>query len=185
VPEDTYDILLGAHPISADDFTGTIIRKIIDNTYNGPSLDVYSDISSDLSDRINSAMHYCSSYSDLVNMIKTKQYTYTRISRALIHILLGITDSKMSRYKTGRLAPYARLVGFRRESADLLSQLKANSSIPIISKMANAGDILKDDDNAFALLMDEAYASEIYNSIYYDRYHIELPNLYTRQMVII
>ena len=37
------------------------------------------------------------SFQDSVFKIKTKQYTYSRISRALFHILLGITGQDMDR----------------------------------------------------------------------------------------
>lgn len=185
IPEDIYDLMIHSNPIYADMMIGSVIRKIYDCNYDGISIDTYADISSDMADRMVSSAKQTATWSEFISQIKTKNMTFSRISRALIHILLGITKDKMALYKSGRYAPYARLIGFRKESQELLSHLKESSSVPIISKMADASDILSDDDAAFSLLMDEARAADIYNSFYYDKYHISLPNLYERQMIVL
>ena len=55
--------------------------------------------------------------------------TYTRISRALLHILLSITKEDMS-----ETPGYVRLLGFRKESSSLLRMLQDSSRIPVITK---------------------------------------------------
>ena len=40
------------------------------------------------------------------------------------------------------ITPYARVLGFRKESTDLLSELDKNTSIPLITKLADASQIL-------------------------------------------
>jgi len=185
VPNAVFDLMLEKGTVSADDITGIILRRVLNLIHDNVDLEEFSDVSADLARRIITSIKSMSSYEELINLIKTKHYTYTRVSRALCHVLLGIKEKDMNYYKEGRIAPYARLIGFRRESAELLSQLKFTSSVPIISKMADASEILSDKPAALALLMEEAHAAEIYNSIYFDKYKIELPNLYTRQIVIV
>lgn len=185
VPTDTFELILNTGAISSDDITSIILRRVLSLIHDGVDLAEFVDVSNELARRIESNIRSCDSFHSLIQQIKTKQYTYTRISRAICHILLGIRKKQMELFKAGRIAPYARLIGFRRESAQLLSQLKLTSSVPIISRMADASDILQDNPSALALLMEEVHATEMYNSIYYDKYHIELPSLYTKSMVIV
>ena len=126
--------------------------------------------------------HYCD-YVEMVASIKSKDYTFTRISRALSHILLNIKKSDMDIYKTN--IKYAKLLGFRRSSGSLLKLIKERSKLINITKPANAFDILKDERFAYQLFMSEIYASYIYNSIYYDKYKTELKNPYSREIVIV
>ena len=185
VPEEVLEIMSKSKPLYSDDITDYIIFKLISDIYEGRKLSEYADISDELSMRIAATYKNLSSYDELIKAIKSKQYTYTHISRALTHILLGLTKDNMQLYKSGRLAPYARILGFRQESASLLTQLKEMSSVPIISKLADASSILDDDLPALSLLLDEVHASDIYSAAYYKKYHIELPNLYSRQLIII
>ncbi len=185
VPEDVLEIMSKNNPLYSDDVTDYVILKLISDIYEGHKLSEYADISDELSMRIAATYKNLSSYDELIKTIKSKQYTYTHISRALTHILLGLTKDNMALYKSGRLAPYARILGFRQESAALLTQLKEVSSVPIISKLADASSILDDDLPALSLLLDEVHASDIYQAAYYKKYHIELPNIYSRQLVII
>ena len=86
-------------------------RKLYDLWYNDIDLSIYSDISPSLSDRIYKLNKNYSDYEEMVASIKSKDYTFTRISRALSHILLNIKKSDMDIYKTN--IKYAKLLGFR------------------------------------------------------------------------
>ncbi len=177
------EIIKKGKPLFADDFRGSISRKLYDLWYNDINLSIYSDISPSLSDRIYKLNKNYSDYEEMVASIKSKDYTFTRISRALSHILLNIKKSDMDIYKTN--IKYAKLLGFRRSSGSLLKLIKERSKLINITKPANAFDILKDERFAYQLFMSEIYASYIYNSIYYDKYKTELKNPYSREIVIV
>ena len=70
-----------------------------------------------------------------MSAVKTKDITYTRVSRCLLHLLLEIKKEDMEYYKLRDYCPYTRLLGFRKSSTDLLHAIKKNSSLPIITKM--------------------------------------------------
>lgn len=73
---------------------------------------------------------------NVISLIKTKRYTYTRIQRLLIHSLLNISDSKF--HNLFDLGPqYIRPLASNKKGLELLSLIKKNSSLPIISKFAN------------------------------------------------
>ena len=58
--------------------------------------------------------------------LKTKEMTYTRISRALMHLLLN--------QKTLYPAGYNRVLGFRKSAGALLKEIRRRSSLPLIAK---------------------------------------------------
>ena len=177
------EIIKKSKPLFADDFRGSISRKLYDLLYNDVDLSIYSDISPNLSDRIYKLNKNYSDYETMVASIKSKDYTFTRISRALCHILLNIKRSNTDIYKNN--IKYSKLLGFRRSSGHLLKLIKTRSKLINITKPADAKDILRDEKETYRLFMSEVYASYIYNSVYYDKYKTELKNSYSREIVIV
>ena len=177
------EIIKKSKPLFADDFRGSISRKLYDLWYNDIDLSIYSDISPSLSDRIYKLNKNYSDYETMVASIKSKDYTFTRISRALCHILLNIKRSDTDIYKNN--IKYSKLLGFRRSSGHLLKLIKTRSKLINITKPADAKDILRDEKETYRLFMSEVYASYIYNSVYYDKYKTELKNSYSREIVIV
>ena len=177
------EIIKKSKPLFADDFRGSISRKLYDLLYNDVDLSIYSDISPNLSDRIYKLNKNYSDYETMVASIKSKDYTFTRISRALCHILLNIKKSDTDIYKNN--IKYSKLLGFRRSSGNLLKLIKTRSQLINITKSADAKDILRDEKETYKLFMSEVYASYIYNSVYYDKYKTELKNSYSREIVIV
>lgn len=177
------EIIKKSKPLFADDFRGSISRKLYDLLYNNVDLSIYSDISPNLSDRIYKLNKNYSDYETMVASIKSKDYTFTRISRALCHILLNIKRSDTDIYKNN--IKYSKLLGFRRSSGHLLKLIKTRSKLINITKPADAKDILRDEKETYKLFMSEVYASCIYNSVYYDKYKTELKNSYSREIVIV
>ncbi|MBQ7425573.1 MAG: nucleotidyltransferase family protein, partial [Lachnospiraceae bacterium] len=74
--------------------------------------------------------------------LKSKDLTYTRISRCMMHILLGITEKNMNEYKEDGFTSYGRILGFKKESSDLISLINKKSKIPVFSRLKDADKIL-------------------------------------------
>ncbi len=89
-----------------------------------------------LEHRLSAAAHTATSREELLEALKTKRYARARLSRLCAHSLLGVTQQMLSSHP---LPEYVRLLGFRKESAALLSLLR-ESRIPVISKAAD-GDL--------------------------------------------
>jgi predicted nucleotidyltransferase len=115
-----------------EDFYDFLSLKIVENW---PQLTQYTDVSEELARRIQKIFNECCSMAELSEKLKTKQYTYTRIQRSLLHILLGITKEMSSEYKNAGYMPYARVLGFKKEKADFFKELKQKSQIPLVTKM--------------------------------------------------
>ena len=84
------------------------------------------DVTEGLENSIKEAANSCNNAVDLVNMIKTKRYTQTRIQRILIYALLGITKKMVEDSK--KIVPYARILGYSPKGQKLISEIVAKNS---------------------------------------------------------
>lgn len=146
--------------VSTSDFSQALYYKLIAEEQEG--YEKYLDVNKELSDRIRNLLPAFKDWNGFIEQLKTKELTYTRISRCLLHILLNITKSQMELAVSMDYVPYARMLGFRKDSAPLLTLMKEHSSIPIISKLADADRIL--DAYGKQLLSLELFAGKIYRS---------------------
>ncbi len=165
MPENAYRILADSmkqsQPVFSNDLSSILLYKLIQEQSDG--YERFLDVSSELSDRIRNNLYSFTNYEDFCNLLKRKDMTYTRISRCLLHILLDINDETMQTYRDMDFIPYARVLGFRRASTPLLAAIKANASIPLITKLADAESIL--DKKSFAMLKRELQINQIYQSV--------------------
>ena len=123
---------------------------------NGKNLSSYMDVSEDLARRIINQQNLLLSFSQSVSVLKTRELTQTRIQRALLHIILNIHTAPTQ-------IPFARVLGFRRESGELLSQIKQHSRIPLITKLADAQNLLDSEGNQ--ILSETVFSSNLYEKL--------------------
>ncbi len=67
-----------------------------------------------------------------INKIKSKRYTYNRIRRMLIHILIGLTKENKDNSKLD----YIKVLGFNINGQNYLKQIKKECEIPITRKIS-------------------------------------------------
>ena len=137
-----------------------VFKKALDSgeflTENVESLSSYMDVSEDLARRIINQQNFLLSFSQSVSVLKTRELTQTRIQRALLHIILNIHTAPTQ-------TPFARVLGFRRESSELLSQIKQHSRIPLITKLADAQNLLDSEGNQ--ILSETVFSSNLYEKL--------------------
>lgn len=69
----------------------------------------------------------------LLSLLKSKRYPYTRLQRILIHALLGTTQAQLAVFDP--LGPlYGRVLAFNQQGRRLLKQMTEQSRVPIITK---------------------------------------------------
>ena len=122
-------------------------------------------MNSSLSDKILNNLYSFTDISAFIDRLKTKNLTYTRINRALLHILLGLTDDKLNKYHPSKesYTGYARILGLNTKSSALMKKIQECSSIPVISKLSSSKKQLSDTE--FCLLSDTIDAADIYNLV--------------------
>ena len=166
--------------VTADGLVPMLDAVVTRLLHEGRDLTEYADVSPEIAGRIaHVGFIRCRTWEEAVLSVKTRQYTYARISRCLMHILLDIkkdgsrTGGALCGRTSGDTASYVPplLLGFRRSSSEVLSELTGR----FVSKPADAADILAAD----------AYAADIYGRLCYAQTGTELPSLYASQRVII
>ena len=178
LPAVTHPAYTGAVPVFVDDFSGLLNATVLQMqaTFS------IADLSPELATRLAKPPYFPLSFEERIQALKTRQLTYTRVSRALLHLILGMREEDISRWKDEGYALYARILGFRRQSSPLLSCLHKKSSIPLITKMADAAQNLS--PSALALLEQEVYASHLYQTVRIKRGGV-FQNEYTEGLVFV
>lgn len=186
-------------PVTQDDFSLLLKYRLLLET--APSLTNYLDVSEDLANRIINQRNDFASWSSFCDLLKTRELTYTRISRALLHILLGIKkdtfrheppfcftegptasscETKKERSATSAL--YARVLGFSKKDAQILKKIKEHANIPLITKLADVKDLTP---AAQTLLHLDIFASDLYESTITEKFSTPFTNEYQKQLQII
>lgn len=94
----------------------------------------YPEINEGLENTIKNAANSCNTLPELINIIKSKRYTQTRIQRILLYILLDITKKDM--YISRKTIPYARVLGYNQKGKELISEIyKANPKITFVTSV--------------------------------------------------
>lgn len=185
MPEEAYLCLVRelkkVLPMQKNDFSGLMHYKLLLDEASG--YEKYMDMTRELSDRIRNLLYQYRDFDSFCSALKTRDLTYTRISRCLLHILLNITGEQISRCQALDYAPYARILGFRKSASPLLSAIKANASIPMISRLADAEHILEKD--ALEMLTEDIRISHIYNSVSALKSKQPMRNEYSTPIVVI
>ena len=98
----------------------------------------------------------CEEIEDLVNAMKNRTFTDSRIRRGLLALLCRIP-----RYAEKELPAFTQVLSANEKGREILSQMKETSSVPVFTKPAHA---LKSDDKRICrqvsaqILADEIYA---------------------------
>lgn len=130
-------------PVSCRDFSLPLemeLQKVLRAGKDGG--DAFLDVSRDLMNRIRNCFSGYEDYDSFRLLLKTKDMTYTGISRALLHILLGIRQRDVLDCAGAGTIGYARVLGMKKEAGPLMEKLRENSTIPLITRPAReAGTI--------------------------------------------
>lgn len=128
VPNDTYSILLenikNGHIV--EDLN--VFEKEIVYVFRKMSIEEIAnlpDVSEGLEFAIKDAVNSCNKVSELLNLLKSKRYTQTRLQRILLYALLGITKQDMEFSKN--TVPYVRVLGFNENGKKLVSEISRNN----------------------------------------------------------
>ena len=105
----------------------------------------YADVSEEIGNRLRRGAALLMGFDARIEQLWTKQYTRSRISRALLHIYLGITKDTVAAFKTQDYVPYLRLLGFSAHGQEILPLLKKHAQVPVLTKPAAAKELLAED----------------------------------------
>ena len=159
-------------PLSADDFSLPLLYRL---RMGAAPLTDCLDVSPDLQDRIQNLLPQFLSWTQFCALLKTKNLTYTRLSRALLHLLLDVRRDYMEEYLAAGTVGYARVLGFRRSAAPLLQSIGQNAAVPLLTKLAGAERRLAPPFDR--MLAEEVRAAEFYDTVARQRFAAGAPAL--------
>ena len=162
------------YPIFINDFSLLLKYRLLNETKS--SLTQYADVSEDLANRICNQLNNFVSFEQFCELLKTKEVTYSRISRALLHIMLGIKKTDYTNIG------YARVLGFRKDDSDVLTIIKNTSNIPLLTKVTATKDL---SDVTVQMLNRDIYASILYESVITNKFKTSFINEYEQPIIII
>ncbi len=143
-------------------------------------------VSKELSNKISNNLRHFQNFTAFAHLLKSKDLSYAHVCRALLHILLSATKENMQRYQETGLIQYARMLGFSKSAAPLLSRIKRASSIPLISKPADAARIFSGYPNAadaLSMFLEDIRAAHVYDAAIQHKFHIPPFNEYQANII--
>lgn len=90
-------------------------------------LNRYLDVDEGIESRLKEMINKSTSMNDFILRVKTKRYTYNRIQRMLIHILIGVTKEK----NDASTLSYIRVLGFNSRGRQYLNSIKKTFTISL------------------------------------------------------
>ena len=165
VPVSTAQILEEAYgkyfPVQTNDFSEYLYYALSGKTPE--ELSCYADVSKDLAKRICRCFTEYTTIDEFTGILKTKNMTYTRISRALLHILLKC------RRPAADATTYTRLLGFSKSHSHILS---GSHDVVCISKTADYRELLN--PAATELFTTGLLANDLYKRVVWNTFHTTL-----------
>ena len=95
------------------------------NTDN--DLSRYLTVDEGIENKLKKVINECNNINELIDKIKTKRYTYNKINRMFIHILIGLLKSD-----NNLKVDYIRVLGFNTKGQAYLNGLKKDRNIPFV-----------------------------------------------------
>ncbi len=184
MPRNSYDLLLDE--IQNKRFVSDITKFEKEILYTLRRLSTFDlkkfpEINEGLENAIKNAANSCNTLSKLINMIKSKRYTQTRIQRILLYILLNITKKDM--IVSRKTVPYARILGYTSKGKELISKIyQANPKVTLITSVKKFIDSSNNKTYKYMLNKD-ILATNIYTLAYQNN---SIANMdYTQKIVSI
>ena len=144
--------------MDADDFSSILGYRVL--SCSKKELENIYDMTPEIANRIIKNRYHFSSFTQFCAQNKSRDITYTRMNRILLHLILQMTQTDVKQYKETDYIPYLRILGFRKDASALLSALKKSAKVPVISKLSSALRTL--DGTANQMLKQDIFSSELY-----------------------
>ena len=164
----------------------------------------YLDVSREIADALRKQAREWMRFRERIAAVKSRNYTYSRISRALLHILLDIQRKdhaalRGAYFGEGEMMPYVRVLGVRKEAKELLSAI-ATTAVTSPARYQRTLDALRRQTiespedllmsiragHAELMFRSDLYAADLYQLIYHPYNSETRPeNEFTRRFMVI
>lgn len=184
LPESVYEFIIGPKGrffITQDDFSSMLYYQLMTAIEN-KSLREFYDVNSQLSDIFTKNIDRFESWTQFVLLCKSREYTYSRLNRCMVHVLLQIGNEEIEDAKNDTKAYYARVLGFTDNGKNVLGMIKKTSVIPVVTKLADASNHLSEKANK--ILLKDIFVSNLYNGVCSQKYRLNYVNEYRKPLIV-
>lgn len=141
MPEFTYDIMereikSGLAPVHWEQFRQPLFQALL--THTPAQLESFLEVTEGLEHRVQRSLSQLEqpTVDALLEALKTKRYTRTKLQRMLMHIMLNHDKASMNREELAKGPGYIRVLGFSETGRSLLKRIKRSASLPVIHQPA-------------------------------------------------
>ena len=168
-------------PVRLNDFSSILSYRLL--TLSRKELSSFQDVGEELAARMENCRFQFTTAEAFADLLKTRQLTHTRVTRALCHILLGLTQADLDARKAAGWPVYLRALGFRESARPLLAEIKKRSACPLLVKAADASSILPPEQ--LALFEQDVFAAHVYEAVKENRRGGAPVHEYTRSPIVV
>ena len=129
-------------------------------TQTADGLSAVLDMNDGVAERMRRMCGLYGTSADLLGAVKTKRYAYARLRRAAAHLLLDIRRDTFDMLNNTGGPRYIRVLGFRRDAEGLLGEMTRRASLPVVTDIKKAGEVL--DEAGMIMLKKDIEATDIY-----------------------
>lgn len=170
-------------PLTSQDFAGAFLHRLL--TLPKAEACGILDMSASLWNTMQKELTHFTDYDTFIDACQSRAFPYSRIRRALLHALLGIeTNTHRLRLQAGGHF-YIRPLGFKKESSRVLSLIKKNSTLPLLSKLADYKDVLFQNPTAIQMVEEECRCDSLYRLISQTKYGHTQPDSFQRGLILL
>lgn len=164
----------------------------------------YLDVSREIADALRKQVRERMSFRERIAAVKSRNYTYSRISRALLHILLDLQRKdhaalRGAYFGEAETMPYVRILGVRKQAKELLSAI-ATTAVTSPARYQRTLDALRRQTiespedllqsiragHAELMFRSDLYAADLYRLIYHPyKRDTHMENEFTRKFLVI
>lgn len=153
--------------------------------YDKEMLSRYSGTDMELARRIKRLYRPGYSFGDLVEALHVKNRADSALKRALLRILLRISQQPYLEDGVEPMIPYGRILGFRREASPLLREIREKASIDIVQRPAMARRLYSRYSQSLDLFRCDLNGADLYEQIVSEKCHRDpVPELVREQIIL-
>ncbi len=186
VPKEVLEILIDRYlvtfPIFRDDFSVILGEKLL-SAESSADLMQYFAVPEDLANRFMKLRNEYKAFNQFRELVYTKNMNKATVGRALMHITLGIKAEYMEKLHDDRNLNAVKVLGFRASAKPLLSEIKKNADIEMVTKLA---DYKSDPDHDGADMIEQTTRMDmLYRMVAMNKYDVEIPTPYEHEIIIV
>lgn len=151
----------GKGPIFMEDFSSQVLTLL--RRASAEKIKTLFDVRGGLENRIKEAADNATSINQLIELVKTKRYTWTRIQRIIFHFLLNLTSLECEYFDQLGGPQYIRVLGFTRKGRHILAKMKEEARLPIITTVSSYHNNSEISEPIRKMLNLEILASNLYS----------------------